>query len=273
MHRLRSAVLPLVAVLVAVAVMAAMSVAPHPAFGQIARPTANPTFASVTTTGTSTASTFISTGGTGNGLGLNSTSANTFGMTYSGTTLILRGNGSHAAVYQGDGTVWFLQCDYTGCVSPEFVSNAGSGSNGFAFTTDGARLDLGTGADDYLYSDGTRIHTSNGIIAQTGGFWVSGSTTAGIIGSGANLLAQFPAAGSWIIEDSSSGDDQLRVNTSEVRAVTGYLAFDKNGAGAPTAADCDADAERGRFYIDTSNNRLYICNGGTRLWDYVALTD
>lgn len=52
-----------------------------------------------------------------------------------------------------------------------------------------------------------------------------------------------------------------------------YAQFEDNNAGAPATADCDSNTERGRISIDTSNNRLYICNGATRGWDYIALTD
>lgn len=41
--------------------------------------------------------------------------------------------------------------------SQTYTSTAGSGVNGFACRTDGCRLDLGSGASDYLYSDGTRV--------------------------------------------------------------------------------------------------------------------
>lgn len=52
-----------------------------------------------------------------------------------------------------------------------------------------------------------------------------------------------------------------------------YAQFEDNNAGAPPVADCDSDQERGRLSIDTANNRLYICNGAARGWDYLALTD
>lgn len=52
-----------------------------------------------------------------------------------------------------------------------------------------------------------------------------------------------------------------------------YAQFEDFNAGAPLAADCDADTERGRQSIDTTNFRLYICMGATRGWDYVALTN
>ena len=50
-----------------------------------------------------------------------------------------------------------------------------------------------------------------------------------------------------------------------------YAQFQDNNAGAPPSLDCDNDAERGRMSIDTTNNRLYICNGAARGWDWVAM--
>ncbi len=54
---------------------------------------------------------------------------------------------------------------------------------------------------------------------------------------------------------------------------TSYFRFDKTSAGAPDSGDCDDDGDRGRLVIDTTNDRLYVCNGGTRAWDVVTLTD
>jgi len=54
--------------------------------------------------------------------------------------------------------------------------------------------------------------------------------------------------------------------------VNGYIQMNAND-GAPAAGDCDADAERGRMILDYTNNRLYICNGATRGWDYMGLTN
>jgi|GEM_PF-6374660 hypothetical protein len=64
------------------------------------------------------------------------------------------------------------------------------------------------------------------------------------------------------------------VSTLQVGQVnSGYFQFSRSGAGSPLAADCNANNQRGRMYIDTTNNRLYICNGASRLWDYISLTD
>ncbi len=54
---------------------------------------------------------------------------------------------------------------------------------------------------------------------------------------------------------------------------TSYLRFDKTSSGAPSAGDCDDDGDRGRLVIDTTNDRLYLCNGGARAWDVITLTD
>lgn len=56
-------------------------------------------------------------------------------------------------------------------------------------------------------------------------------------------------------------------------ATGGYFQFAKTSTGAPADADCDSDSERGRLTIDTTNNRLYVCNGAVRKWDFVNLTD
>jgi hypothetical protein len=44
-------------------------------------------------------------------------------------------------------------------------------------------------------------------------------------------------------------------------------------SGAPMTGDCNEDIERGRMILDYTDNRLYVCNGATRGWDYSALTD
>lgn len=71
----------------------------------------------------------------------------------------------------------------------------------------------------------------------------------------------------------NAGVQRMSVDNEGDTAVAGMLQFGATSAGAPTATDCDANSERGRLSIDTTNNRLYVCNGATRGWDYVALTD
>lgn len=42
------------------------------------------------------------------------------------------------------------------------------------------------------------------------------------------------------------------------------------GAGAPTSGDCDTASEMGRLSIDTTNHRLYVCEGAIG-WKYATL--
>lgn len=53
----------------------------------------------------------------------------------------------------------------------------------------------------------------------------------------------------------------------------GYLQFSKSSNGGPEVTDCDSDSERGRILMDTFFNRLYVCNGAARGWDYFNLTN
>lgn len=53
----------------------------------------------------------------------------------------------------------------------------------------------------------------------------------------------------------------------------GYFQFTQSSTGPPLSTDCDSDTERGRMVVDTTNNRLYICNGAAREWDYIPLTN
>lgn len=52
-----------------------------------------------------------------------------------------------------------------------------------------------------------------------------------------------------------------------------YIQIEDNNIGVPPVNDCDSDLKRGRISIDTLNNRLYICNGAARGWDYINLID
>ena len=50
----------------------------------------------------------------------------------------------------------------------------------------------------------------------------------------------------------------------------GYLQFDKFFNGAPLAADCDNNLERGRLTLDYVNLRFYVCTGATG-WKFFKL--
>jgi len=61
-------------------------------------------------------------------------------------------------------------------------------------------------------------------------------------------------------------------STLQIEGSPGYLQIDSYN-GIPPASDCDSDDERGRMILDFASNRLYVCNGAARGWDYVELTN
>ena len=74
------------------------------------------------------------------------------------------------------------------------------------------------------------------------------------------------------VSDATPTDAQvLKWNDGSAEWVPDFAVAVSNGA--PSGADCDTDAERGKLAIDYANHRLYVCNGAIRGWDYVALTD
>lgn len=57
-------------------------------------------------------------------------------------------------------------------------------------------------------------------------------------------------------------------NLTVTGTITGGLS---SSAGAPPSGDCTLDIQRGKMAIDTSSNKLYICNGQSRGWDWIQM--
>jgi len=114
----------------------------------------------------------------------------------------------------------------------------------------------------------TGLSTTATMNAATQGFGFSGSSTtvraAGPVGS-----VYLGNSSEWWFYSDNVGNMTATYNLK----VEGYHQVFKSNAGAPTAGDCDNDAELGRMVMDTTNERLYVCNGAARGWDYSALTD
>ena len=165
-----------------------------------------------------------------------------------------------------------------GVTAQTFTSAQWDGGNAISIP-DQARLDLGSGPLDYLWSDGSAVNVHN--IAATNQVYGTrlSAGASGLIGNGTNFLLLNPGnsggpggANVCVGDGTGSTCDGVLSTGSALTASTGFLQFQNSGA-APTGTDCDADSEAGRFFLDTTNERLYVCNGASRGWDYVALTD
>lgn len=104
----------------------------------------------------------------------------------------------------------------------------------------------------------------------------------GLNGTGTPFISTQGTNKSLIIDPNGTGNIILQGNvgigtTAPVSALhvgsDGYLQFSKISNGAPLSSDCDSEDEVGRLTIDRVNNRLYVCNGKIRGWDYVDLID
>jgi hypothetical protein len=166
-----------------------------------------------------------------------------------------------------------------------FVMNgAGIGS----IRSDGATNNGGICLDDSATAPCLQIiNTSGGnlVISSVNGGQYNGTFDLGADGN----LSINNSVGIHFASDTDTGFGSISSSTLTFRAgnvtTTQFSSNDlssntnvrffyvSTSAGAPTAGDCDADAERGRMVLDTTNGRFYVCGGATRLWDYITLTN
>lgn len=197
------ALFPVVSVVLAAAILVATAITPQFAFGQISRPTANPTFPTSVTSpkvcvGTDCTDYFDrqsgrihSTDGVIADTGGFCVSANNGQcLVGSGNNTVLQfANGGNLIIEESSGGADSLSINTTqiGTVLP-VNSYVEANSNGFALTVDQARIDLGTGSADYLFSDGSAIKAAGSFQAADLYGTVVAVGATGIIGNGTNFL-------------------------------------------------------------------------------------
>lgn len=112
-----------------------------------------------------------------------------------------------------------------------FTASAGSGSNGLAVSTNGARIDFGAGASDYAASNGTTVTFAGPIASSTSGSGTFSATAASgsngfVMESGARLCY---SGSSCVIRSTTDGSDvfftssNLRITGSNYYAVKQIL--------------------------------------------------
>lgn len=148
-----------------------------------------------------------------------------------------------------------------------FTSSAGSGSNGLACSTNGARVDFGAGASDYASSNGTTV-TFAGPLATSGAFtWgTSSDATGGSVSSNTmgSLVNQTLNLKGWVADGAGAVgvviDNQTTLSTSgakilSIRNNTSEKAsIDKDGA--ITSGVLSVTGTAGAFGITLNNANI-----------------
>ena len=128
------------------------------------------------------------------------------------------------------------------------------------------------GSNSYFWLD----TSDTGIASQISiGFLAAGAKKYDFGTSGLDnslYLAPNGLSGMRIYQNGNIGilpDLFVGINSALHVSTYAYAQFENQNAGAPPAADCDAIAERGRWSLDTANDRLYVCAGtSTARWSY-----
>lgn len=185
-----------------------------------------------------------------------------------GTPTILTGTVDNAIALRSEGYLYFGSGGDNIRMTIREDGGMGAGYVGIGTTNPAYQLQVQS-----AQTTGTVIGVKN---TDTGGrgYGLLSSGSAAFGGAG-KLYFYDDSAGIRMALD-SAGNFGIATESPQSRlhiADGGYLQAEDNNAGAPPAGDCDATAELGRISIDTTNNRLYVCMGATRLWDYIGLTD
>ena len=253
--------------------------------------------------GTNTSSNLIETHGTSNGEGIDvdgsAGNSNWLQFRENGTARGIIGNDDGGSIFSGN------SADSLN-IRAENSLHVGGGGNNIQITLDGSQVSIldnvvieediaillsvgGTKSGTSVGSgNGWLVWNDNGTDARSGLFFSDNAAHAAsawievqyvnTAGNYGDLQFVTRGADGSLPRLHVESDGKIGVGTtspeSDFHIPDGkYLQAEDFNAGAPPAADCDSDTERGRFSHDSSNNRLYFCAGATRGWDYASLTD
>lgn len=146
-------------------------------------------------------------------------------------------NGSAMEIYGGGGATNGVRVNGSFGATSTITSAAANGSNGFSCSTNGCRLDLGTGSSDHLWSNGSSA------LAET--LRINSSGTLDVWST-----AYMHNAGT---------DNPLTVNDAQGLAVAGVA----TGSLAACNNTVPPSGTRGTIQYDTTTSTFKYCNGTT----------
>jgi len=121
-------------------------------------------------------------------------------------------------------------------------------------------------ADDSGFENKITMTHAGDLVLEKGALKVEG-TAASEFSGGINVTGGCIAVdGTCVSLGSAAEKASVPTPTAQAAGVT-------ITNGVPPALACNSHQERGALALDTSSNRLYVCNGPERGWDYTSLSD
>lgn len=134
--------------------------------------------------------------------------------------------------------------------------NVSSAGNGYSYLSS---INLASWSGVFDLGDDGSIYSTNNVLQ---------------IASDTSIAAGSPFGDvQWSFFGSTYATTFAPGEVNNYNSTTNFMQMSECSSAPPPAGDCDADAERGRICIDSTNDRVYLCGGATRAWDYYTLID
>lgn len=173
---------------------------------------------------------------------------------------VASGSASQYSCSKTDGTCQFSSATADGTTSStvgSFTFKAGANINAADLLFD---VQDSAGAHALTVTEAGKVSSLSHVQVGGGIIYFGGVENGAYIQSDSPSRVYNGVDNNWAtLVDGATADFQIRS--------TWYLKAQKSFAGAPTGTDCDAAGELGRIAIDTTNHRIYWCEGAAG-WYY-----
>lgn len=127
-------------------------------------------------------------------------------------------------------------------------------------------------SDDSTFENKLNMTHAGDLELVSGALKVAGSKASEFKG-GINITGGCLAINGKCVTAGSLGTTSTKEENTTSPTTSGTTGKASVSQGTPPTVDCNSYEEQGKFALDAKNNRLYICNGPERGWDYTSLTN
>lgn len=127
-------------------------------------------------------------------------------------------------------------------------------------------------SDDTTFENKVSVSHGGDITLRDGAFITQGGKPS-VFSGGINIVGGCIAVDGECVDFSKSGKPLESKPISEPVQEPAESQSMELSSGEPPEIECNSYTERGSMKLDYEHNRLYICNGPERGWDYTTLSD